>query len=82
MLERDRGFALGDYWSLSSTERAATPERFKSRKLEDKDRQLQRKVSELQTQTQRLERKITLLKTENDTLKRKQDDKKTSGRKD
>ena len=41
---------------------------FQSRKLEDKDRQLQKKVSELQTQTQRLERKITLLKTENDTL--------------
>ena len=29
MLERDRGFALGDHWSLSSSERAATPERFK-----------------------------------------------------
>ena len=41
---------------------------FQNRKLEDKDRQLQKKVSELQTQTQRLERKITLLKTENDTL--------------
>ena len=41
---------------------------FQNRKLEDKDRQLQRRVSELQTQTQRLERKIALLKTENDTL--------------
>ncbi|XP_069134762.1 RIMS-binding protein 2-like [Argopecten irradians] len=41
---------------------------------EDKDKQLQRKVSELQTQTQRLERKIALLKTENDLLKKKQDD--------
>ncbi|XP_033748980.1 peripheral-type benzodiazepine receptor-associated protein 1-like isoform X4 [Pecten maximus] len=47
----------------------------KNRRLsEDKDKQLQRKVSELQTQTQRLERKIALLKTENDLLKKKQDD--------
>ncbi|XP_052800105.1 peripheral-type benzodiazepine receptor-associated protein 1-like isoform X4 [Mya arenaria] len=47
-----------------------------NRKQEERDRQLQKKVSELQTQTQRLERKIALLKTENETLKRKQDDKK------
>ncbi|OWF38816.1 Peripheral-type benzodiazepine receptor-associated protein 1 [Mizuhopecten yessoensis] len=41
---------------------------------DDKDKQLQRKVSDLQTQTQRLERKIALIKTENDLLKKKQDD--------
>ena len=29
MMERDRGFALGDHWSLGSSERASTPERFK-----------------------------------------------------
>ena len=28
-MERDRGFALGDCWSLGSSERASTPERFK-----------------------------------------------------
>ncbi|XP_045172088.2 peripheral-type benzodiazepine receptor-associated protein 1-like isoform X4 [Mercenaria mercenaria] len=47
-----------------------------NRKQEERDRQLHKKVTELQTQTQRLERKIALLKTENETLKRKQDDKK------
>ncbi|XP_052272228.1 peripheral-type benzodiazepine receptor-associated protein 1-like isoform X3 [Dreissena polymorpha] len=47
-----------------------------NRKQDERDRQLQKKVAELQTQTQRLERKIALLKTENETLKRKQDDKK------
>ncbi|KAJ8312521.1 hypothetical protein KUTeg_009894 [Tegillarca granosa] len=41
---------------------------------EEKDRQLQKKVSELQAQTQRLERKVSLLKAENETLKRKQDE--------
>ena len=29
MMERDRGFALGDQWSLGSREGASTPERFK-----------------------------------------------------
>ncbi|WAR02096.1 RIMB1-like protein, partial [Mya arenaria] len=74
--EDSRGFAVGDYWNLTTYGRPETPQRFKNRKQEERDRQLQKKVSELQTQTQRLERKIALLKTENETLKRKQDDKK------
>ena len=41
---------------------------FQNRKQEERDRQLQKKVTELQTQTQRLERKIALIKTENETL--------------
>ena len=42
---------------------------FQNRKLsEDKDKHLQKRVSELQTQVQRLERKISLLNNENDSL--------------
>lgn len=41
---------------------------FQNRKQDERDRQLHKKVAELQTQTQRLERKIALLKTENETL--------------
>ncbi|KAL4223560.1 associated protein 1 [Mactra antiquata] len=74
--EETRGFALGDYWNLTSYDRPITPDRFKNRKQEERDRIQQKKLTELQTQTQRLERKIALLKTENETLKRKQDDKK------
>ncbi|KAL3858377.1 hypothetical protein ACJMK2_012968, partial [Sinanodonta woodiana] len=76
-IETDDRYALGDLWNVSvrSCTRQSSVE--KNRKLsDDKDRQLQKRVSELQTQIQRLERKIALLKTENETLKRKQDDKK------
>ncbi|VDI19752.1 Hypothetical predicted protein [Mytilus galloprovincialis] len=49
----------------------------KNRKLsEDKDRHLQKRVSELQTQVQRLERKISLLNNENESIKKRQDEKK------
>ncbi|XP_071178945.1 RIMS-binding protein 2-like isoform X14 [Mytilus edulis] len=48
-----------------------------NRKLsEDKDRHLQKRVSELQTQVQRLERKISLLNNENESIKKRQDEKK------
>ncbi|KAK3585385.1 hypothetical protein CHS0354_004665 [Potamilus streckersoni] len=76
-IETDDRYALGDLWNVSvrSCQRQSSQE--KNRKLlDEKDRQLQKRVAELQTQIQRLERKIALLKTENETLKRKQDDKK------
>ncbi|KAK6189922.1 hypothetical protein SNE40_001889 [Patella caerulea] len=42
----------------------------------EKERTLQKKITELQTQLQRLERRLTVIKTENETLKQRQDDQK------
>ncbi|XP_055862026.1 peripheral-type benzodiazepine receptor-associated protein 1-like isoform X4 [Biomphalaria glabrata] len=42
----------------------------------EKEKVLQKKVTDLTTQIQRLERRVTLLRSENDSLKRKQEDQK------
>ncbi|XP_046553572.1 peripheral-type benzodiazepine receptor-associated protein 1-like [Haliotis rubra] len=44
------------------------------REEREKEKSLQKKVTELQGQIQRLERRITLLRTENETLRKQKDD--------